>query len=156
MGRIRRACFLKAVNLSIFFVASRVILFGCFITYVLLGNQLSATGVFVTMALFNTLRITMTWLFPQAVALGAELLVSCRRIQTFLELEEIETKPLPGPEDDTSSEKSSRVVVDRITAKWNDVSLIFEINVFDTGLTDRRFRTQHCTTFQLVSNRETY
>jgi hypothetical protein len=42
---------------------------------------LNAEAVFVTMAFFNTLRITMTWFFPQSIALGAELMISCKRIQ---------------------------------------------------------------------------
>ncbi len=81
MERIRRACYLKAINLSIFFVASRMILFVCFVTFVLTGHTLNAEAVFVTMALFNTLRITMTWLFPQSISLGAEVMISCKRIQ---------------------------------------------------------------------------
>ncbi len=79
--RIHRACFLKAINLSIYFVASRIILFVCFVTFVLTGHTLNAEAVFVTMALFNTLRLTMTWFFPQSISLGAESMISCKRIQ---------------------------------------------------------------------------
>ncbi len=78
---IRRACFLKAINLSIFFVFPRMILFFCFVTFVLTGHTLNAEAVFVTMALFNTLRITMTGYFPQSISLGAEVMISCKRIQ---------------------------------------------------------------------------
>ncbi|CAG2114014.1 unnamed protein product [Medioppia subpectinata] len=122
--RIRMACFLKAINLSVFFVASRIILFACFITYVLTGNVLTAKAVFVTMALFNTLRITMTWLFPQAIALGAELLVSCRRIQTYLELEEMDLKSLKLNEKDMQlrAKQSPELNINSITAKWSDDS----------------------------------
>lgn len=44
-----------------------------------------------TMSLLNTLRLTMTLFFPQAVGYGAELGITCRRIQNFLQLEEITT-----------------------------------------------------------------
>ncbi|CAG2120924.1 unnamed protein product, partial [Medioppia subpectinata] len=81
VGRIQWSCMLKAVNLSMFFVTSRVILFACFITYVLTGNVLTAKAVFVTMALFNTLRITLTLLFPNAITQWAESRVTCDRIQ---------------------------------------------------------------------------
>ncbi|CAG2176301.1 unnamed protein product, partial [Oppiella nova] len=122
--RIRRACFLKAINLSVFFVASRIILFACFITYVLTGNLLTAKAVFVTMALFNTLRITMTWLFPQAIALGAELLVSCGRIQTFLELEEMDLKAINATNVrlNTSGKQTPELSINNISAKWSEDS----------------------------------
>ncbi|CAG2100360.1 unnamed protein product [Medioppia subpectinata] len=95
---IRKVCYLKAVNLSLFLIATKIILFFCFLTYVLLGHVLSSKSVFVTMALFNMLRITLTWIFPQGIAQGAELLVTCRRIQVdFLELDEKEPMPTdPG------------------------------------------------------------
>ncbi|CAG2179811.1 unnamed protein product, partial [Oppiella nova] len=86
------ACFLKSINLSVYLVASRIILFACFIAYVLTGNLLTAKTVFVTMTLFNRLRTTLTLLFPNAIAQCAELAVSCTRIQTFLELGEMEPK----------------------------------------------------------------
>ncbi|CAG2107853.1 unnamed protein product [Medioppia subpectinata] len=81
---IRKVCYLKAINLSLFLIATKIILFCCFLTYVLLGHVLSSKSVFVTMALFNMLRITLTWIFPQGIAQGAELLVTCRRIQSSL------------------------------------------------------------------------
>ncbi len=144
MEGIRSACFLKAINLSIYFITSRMVLFPCLVTFVLSRHTLNAEAVFVTMALFNTLGITMTLYFPQAISLGAELMISCKRIlvnkisvhtkvqrieiwlkfQNFLELEEIEKKSVEY----RSSEKqksSVEVIVNDITAKWNDVSLDF-------------------------------
>ena len=91
VNKIRRACFLKAINLSIFFVASRILVFVSFIVYVLLGNVLTSEAVFVTMSLLNTLRLTMTLFFPQAIGYGAELKITCSRIQNFLMLEEMQT-----------------------------------------------------------------
>jgi hypothetical protein len=95
---------------------------------------LNAEAVFVTMALFNTLKNTMTFNFPQAISLGAELMISSKRIQvniisvhikeqrieiwlkfqTFLELEEIEQK---GVEYSEKHKSSVEVVVNDITAK---------------------------------------
>ncbi|CAG2179010.1 unnamed protein product, partial [Oppiella nova] len=125
VGRIQRSCLLKAINLSLFFVASRVILFAAFITYVLTGNLLTAKAVFVTMALFNTLRITLTLLFPNAIAQWAELKVSCSRIQTFLELGEMEPKTYntKGFGDLTAFPKKNakpKVFVNNISAKWSE------------------------------------
>ena len=48
-----------------------------------MGEHLSAEAVFVSMALFNTLRLTMTLCFPNSIAMGAETLVACSRIQVI-------------------------------------------------------------------------
>ena len=83
IAKISQACLLKAINLAIFFVGSRIILFACFVTYVLLGNKLSADTVFVTMAFFNSLRITLTKQLPQSFGATAESIVTCKRIQVI-------------------------------------------------------------------------
>ncbi|CAG2166190.1 unnamed protein product [Oppiella nova] len=81
---IQMACFLKAINLSVYSVASRILLFACFIAYVLTGNPLTAKAVFITMSLFNTIRSPLTIMFPNAIAQWAQLCVSCHRIQSSL------------------------------------------------------------------------
>ena len=83
MIRIRQSCLLKAINLAFYFVASRIILFTCFVTYIYIGGKLSAEAVFVTMAYFNTMRITVTRQFPQSIAATAEMLVACDRIKAL-------------------------------------------------------------------------
>ena len=52
-------------------------------TYILIfpKEKLTAEKVFVVMTIFNTLRHTMTWMFPQSVGIGSELYVSCLRVQ---------------------------------------------------------------------------
>ena len=81
MAKIRQATFLRALNISISVVAGRIILFAIFITYVVQGNTLNADKVFVVMSVINTVRHTMTWLFPNSIALFSELIVSCKRVQ---------------------------------------------------------------------------
>ncbi|XP_074597278.1 ATP-binding cassette sub-family C member 4-like [Brevipalpus obovatus] len=89
ISRIRTACFLKAINLALSFITTRIILFSVLLTYIWLGNLPTARVVFVTMALLNVIRGTVTTYFPQAVAALAEFKVSCGRIQKFLELQEV-------------------------------------------------------------------
>ena len=84
--KIKHSSFLKAVNLSFYFVASKIVLFACFVTYVYLGRRLTAEAVFVTMAYFNTMRITVTKQFPQGIATTAELLVSCNRVKVCIQM----------------------------------------------------------------------
>ncbi|CAG2180166.1 unnamed protein product, partial [Oppiella nova] len=122
--RLQMACFLKAINLSVYLVASRIILFACFITYVLTGNLLTAKAVFVTMTLINTLRITMLGQLREVFETGAELLVSCRRIQTFLELEEMDVKAINASNVrlNTSGKQTPELSVNNISAKWSEDS----------------------------------
>ena len=76
--------------MAIFFVASRIILFACFVTYYSFIGELSADKVFVSIAFFNTMRITVTLQLPQSIAATAEAIVTCKRIENFLLLDEIE------------------------------------------------------------------
>ena len=80
--QIRQSCYLKGVHLSLYYVTSRIVLFICFIVYnYLYGGHLTAHKVFVTMALFNVIRIPVTRHLPQSIAATAELIVTCDRIQ---------------------------------------------------------------------------
>ncbi|CAG2107286.1 unnamed protein product, partial [Medioppia subpectinata] len=73
---IQKSCFLKAINMSLYSMATKLILFTSFITLVLTGDVLTAKAVFVSMMLFNYVRVNMTWFFPLAITFGAELLES--------------------------------------------------------------------------------
>lgn len=73
---------MKGVHLSLYFVTSRLILFITFVVFIFVfGGQLSADKVFLTMALFNIIRIPVTRHLPQSIASTAELMVTCQRIQ---------------------------------------------------------------------------
>lgn len=89
VAQIRRSCNLKGVHVSLYYVTSRIVLFVCFISYVyLFGGALTAHKVFVSMALFNIIRIPCTRHLPQSISSAAELVVACGRIQKYLLLEE--------------------------------------------------------------------
>ncbi|KAI1287364.1 ATP-binding cassette sub-family C member 4 [Halotydeus destructor] len=111
---VRRACMMKAVNLSLFFVGSRMMLFGCLITFVLYGGRLTAETVFVAMSLFNVVRMTMTNAFPSAIAQTAEAMVSLSRLQEFLLLEEKDT----AESIEYSPETRGEIIASNVSAKW--------------------------------------
>lgn len=90
MSKIRNATLLRALNISIAVVSGRIIIFAILITYVFQGHVLNADKVFVVMSVVNTVRHTMTWLFPNSYALLSELTVSCRRIQVIPTLIKVE------------------------------------------------------------------
>ena len=81
MSKIRGSTLLRALNISISIISAKVIVFTIFIAYVLTGEHLSAEKVFVTMAIFNTIRLTMTSFFPYMIGYAAEIYVSCKRVQ---------------------------------------------------------------------------
>lgn len=78
---IKRSSLLRAINGALYFVATRLMLFASFIIHIVLGGKLDAETVFVTMSLFNNMRVPVTNQFPAAIALIGETLVSCKRIQ---------------------------------------------------------------------------
>lgn len=88
MNMIAVSSVFKAINQTLFFISSKVIVFSSLITYILLGETLTPEVVFVSIGLSNVVRISLTLFFPNAIAYCAETMVSCRRINQFLTLPE--------------------------------------------------------------------
>ncbi|CAG2121566.1 unnamed protein product, partial [Medioppia subpectinata] len=89
--QIRSSNYLKGINLSIAFVIIRVIIYACFLTYILMGGMLSAEIAFATIAYFNAMFWAMGMNVPQAITASSELTIVIKRIQVvnFLLLEEM-------------------------------------------------------------------
>ncbi|CAG2180046.1 unnamed protein product, partial [Oppiella nova] len=139
MSKIRGSTLLRALNISISIISAKVIIFTIFIVYVLIGEHLSAEKVFVTMAIFNTIRLTMTSFFPYMIGYAAEIYVSCKRVQKFLLLDEIQVKGIQYKDSDLDVKKNSNgfnialidaqitnrfndgnsIIVDNLSAKWD-------------------------------------
>lgn len=64
-----------------FFAASKIIVFITFTVYVLLGNTISASRVFVAVSLYSAVRLTVTLFFPSAIEKLSETRISVRRIK---------------------------------------------------------------------------
>ncbi|XP_060872281.1 probable multidrug resistance-associated protein lethal(2)03659 isoform X3 [Metopolophium dirhodum] len=62
----------------------RFALFISIFSYVLLGNYINTQQVFVIISYYNLLMTTMTVFFPQGIITLAEMLISIKRIQSFL------------------------------------------------------------------------
>ncbi|XP_076312443.1 ATP-binding cassette sub-family C member 4-like [Tachypleus tridentatus] len=117
--KIQSTSILRAVNMSLYFAASKIILFICLITYVFMGNKLTAEVAFVSVALFNNLRYTMTLFFPQGVSHGAESLISFKRIERFLLLEEQKEPTVINMPDIRLKLENCGVWIDNITSSWH-------------------------------------
>nr|XP_036880742.1 multidrug resistance-associated protein 4 [Manis javanica] len=87
ISKILRSSYLRGMNLASFFVASKMIVFVTFTTYVLLGNVVTASHVFVAMTLYGAVRVTVTLFFPAAIERVSEAVVSIQRIKDLQLLE---------------------------------------------------------------------
>uniref|UniRef100_A0A4W5PPM5 Multidrug resistance-associated protein 4 n=1 Tax=Hucho hucho TaxID=62062 RepID=A0A4W5PPM5_9TELE len=89
ISKIMKSSYLRGLNMASFFVASKIIVFITFTVYVLMGNRISASRVFVAVSLYGAVRLTVTLFFPNAIEKVSEALISIRRIKNFLMLEEV-------------------------------------------------------------------
>lgn len=124
---IKYTSVLRSINMALFFVSSKIILFISFITYVLLGYTLDPEIVFVAITLFNAVRLLMTLFFPYGVAQLAETLISCGRLQEFLMLPKQE--PSPGVDRSRPDELVAKdeIIVDslEVNANWTIINKIY-------------------------------
>lgn len=81
ISKILGSSYLRGMNMASFFIANKIILFVTFTTYVLLGNQITASHVFVAMTLYGAVRLTVTLFFPSAIEKVSETVISIRRIK---------------------------------------------------------------------------
>ncbi|XP_072300703.1 ATP-binding cassette sub-family C member 4-like isoform X3 [Eucyclogobius newberryi] len=118
ISRIMKSSYLRGLNMASFFVASKIIIFGTVCVYVLTGNRLSASRVFMAVALYGAVRLTITLFFPCAVEKVSESLVSIRRIQGFLLLDEVCP---PSPSVTVSQKGDCMVKVQDLTCCWDQL-----------------------------------
>ncbi|XP_045910385.1 ATP-binding cassette sub-family C member 4-like isoform X2 [Micropterus dolomieu] len=89
ISKIMKSSYLRGLNMASFFVASKIIIFITVCIYVLTGNTLSASRVFMAVSLYGAVRLTITLFFPLAIEKVSESLISTRRIKNFLLLDEV-------------------------------------------------------------------
>nr|XP_046237998.1 ATP-binding cassette sub-family C member 4-like isoform X2 [Scatophagus argus] len=116
ISKIMKSSYLRGLNMASFFCASKVIVFVTFTLYVLLGNTISASRVFVTVSLYSAVRLTVTLFFPSAIETLFECRVSVHRIQEFLLLDEI-TKNSPALSQ--CEKKDASVEIKDLTCYWD-------------------------------------
>uniref|UniRef100_A0A8D2NHH9 Multidrug resistance-associated protein 4 n=1 Tax=Zonotrichia albicollis TaxID=44394 RepID=A0A8D2NHH9_ZONAL len=123
IAMVMKSSYLRGLNLASFFVASKITVFMTFMAYVLLGNVISASRVFVAVSLYGAVRLTVTLFFPSAVERVSESVISIRRIKNFLMLDEVSHfKPqLHG------SNENIILDVQDLTCSWDKSSLLSAI-----------------------------
>lgn len=108
---LTHVAYVRGVFLSFAVFTERLTLYTTIICYVLLGNVITADKAFSMAQFFNNLQLCMAIVFPLAVNVGAETLVTIQRLETFLELDERET---PRIEKGNNSE----IILKQIDASW--------------------------------------
>ncbi|XP_061082797.1 multidrug resistance-associated protein 4 [Conger conger] len=88
ISKVMKSSYLRGLNMASFFVAGKVIVYVTFVVYVLVGNTITASRVFVAVSLYSAVRLTVTLFFPSAIEKVSEALISVRRIKNFLLLDE--------------------------------------------------------------------
>ncbi|XP_020490124.2 ATP-binding cassette sub-family C member 4-like isoform X2 [Labrus bergylta] len=113
--KIMKSSYLRGLNMASFFVSSKIIIFITVCVFVLTGNMLSASIVFMAVALYGAVRLTITLFFPFAIEKVSESLISIRRIKTFLLLDEVVPHYLGLP----VAEKEYMVKIEDLKCYWD-------------------------------------
>lgn len=119
----RKTFVLKGINNALYFVTTRLMLFFTYLIYVLRGYTLNSFATFVTMSLYDAIRLTVTRWTPKAIAIGAESLAACGRIEKILLLPEKSTRA-DGCANEILSDRSSlskrseSISLDNLSARW--------------------------------------
>ncbi|XP_029521276.2 ATP-binding cassette sub-family C member 4-like isoform X1 [Oncorhynchus nerka] len=116
ISKIMSSSYLRGLNMVSFFAASKIIVFITFAVYVLLGNTISASRVFVAVSLYGAIKITVTLFFPQAIEKVFETIISIRRLKNFLLLEEIER---PNMRFTPEEKKDASVEIKDLLCYWD-------------------------------------
>ncbi|XP_066522703.1 multidrug resistance-associated protein 4 isoform X2 [Hoplias malabaricus] len=116
ISKIMSSSYLRGLNMASFFVASKIIVFVTFTVYVLVGNKISASRVFVAVSLYSAVRLTVTLFFPAAIEKVSEAGVSIRRIKKFLLLDELAKHSVPLLKED---KKDASVEISDLLCYWD-------------------------------------
>ncbi|CAG9833841.1 unnamed protein product [Diabrotica balteata] len=119
MKDITVSAYLKGLYGSLMFFLDKLSLYLTITTYVLLGYSITAEKVYSLTKAYNILQVAMATWYPAAIRLGSECLISVKRLQEFLLLEE--------KRDQVNYEKpNSDVILSNINASWTTGSINFQ------------------------------
>ncbi|XP_016945207.3 probable multidrug resistance-associated protein lethal(2)03659 [Drosophila suzukii] len=105
MSSIRKMNLLRGILLSFEITLGRIAIFVSLLGFVLGGGELTAERAFCVTAFYNILRRTVSKFFPSGMSQFAELLVSMRRIETFMMREEANVIDMSEQREEKSEEE---------------------------------------------------
>lgn len=92
---IKKSSYVRALYMTFILFTTRSALFCTMMSIVVLGDQLTASKVFVISSYFAIMATVMSQMFVRGIAEIAEALVAMKRLQNFLELDEKEQLDVP-------------------------------------------------------------
>lgn len=93
---IRRSLYLRGMYVSVHSIAAKLIPFCALIIYVALGNRLTASKAFFSIAVFNTVLQVIMNRLPTAASMLGEMVASLNRLEEFLLAEDNKKKKRDG------------------------------------------------------------
>lgn len=110
--------YLRGFNRATFVYTERTTLYFTLMAFVLGGYKISADIVFSMAQYFNRLQCTMAIFYPMAVAAAAEAMVSIKRLEHFLSMDENQPLIISPANSDADAVK-----IRQVTASWVDDSI---------------------------------
>ncbi|XP_050518856.1 ATP-binding cassette sub-family C member 4-like [Diabrotica virgifera virgifera] len=111
---IRKTSVIRAILMSMAMSLNDVAVAICLVTFVLTGNPLTASYAY-TVTSYYRLMGSLTYFFPMGVSQGSEMVISMKRIQKFLQYDEIQSDMY----DDTSYIfDNSYIHIKKASTKW--------------------------------------
>ena len=109
---LKKSAFIYAIFGALFTVVPTLVLITSFSTYVMSGNELTGVKAFVTMYYITIIRIPLG-IFPMVVSYIVQAMVSLKRIDKFLNNEELEDEAIEHQPSETEA-----IIIENGTFGW--------------------------------------
>lgn len=119
---IKRTSYIRGILACMMFATERLGLCVTVISYSLLGFPVSTDVVFSVSVCFRILQYSLGTMLPAAVTIGSEVLVSVRRLEEFLMLEEID----PEPQNVRIGTEKGRIQLEAVSAFWKEKDICLD------------------------------
>lgn len=120
---LAKTSYIRGFTVALMVFTERFSTYLTVITYVLLGNPLTSDKVFSLAQFFNTIQLYMAIFFPMAMSSLAEAIVSIRRLEDFLLLEEI-VAPVAVTDKINTENLNGNIKIKEGRASWNPNPII--------------------------------
>ncbi|KAJ3106375.1 Multidrug resistance-associated protein 4, partial [Phlyctochytrium planicorne] len=140
---VRKASVLRALNEAFYFASPAVIEIFAFLTYWLLGGELTPSKIFTCIVYLSVIQLSMTNFYPKALQFLSESKISLQRIQTFLALPEMSARNTGSQAEVILKEINDpdvQVVVENGSFAWGGSGLEAEGSAAKTVLKHINFR----------------
>lgn len=81
---MKSCSYIRGSIIGFFFSSAKLIVFLTFLAYIMSGHALSSEKVFVTIALYQAIRLSTTLFIPFAIQFASETMVTVKRLQVCL------------------------------------------------------------------------